>query len=54
MSESYFIDNSKRRNIVTIFSTNHLNITKDYNSIKTIEKCGITLEKADATNLMVK
>lgn len=50
MTETYFIDNSMRRNIATIIPPTKFNLT---NSVNLIKKCEITLEKSESANLIV-
>ena len=53
MNESYFIDNLKRKNVVNIFTQPNFKLANDFNCLKTIETCSISLEKADSYNLVV-
>lgn len=50
MTETYFIDNSMRRNIATIIPPTKFNLT---NSVNLLNKCEISLEKSESANLIV-
>lgn len=54
MLESFFIDNQKRKNVTNIFPSIQFNISCDLYGIKTNDRFKITVEKAEAHNLMVK
>lgn len=53
MTENYFIDNTMRRNVVTIIPPTKYNLTNSLNSVNLLEKCEMTLERVESSNMIV-